>query len=426
LNNGQRDSGTGVRNFAIALCILPSALMNIWPRAVEAVASGKIDASTAAVVVLQSVSVATMAAVPFAFEKARNWLIKLFCLVFGAALFSVNLFNAIEVAGHVRETVTAGSSGKLATAAALESRLAGLRNSRAEVPQHAFTSPASLNAAESAVKSAEAARDTECRYSSGPRCRDKESAVTATQAALAKVAENRELTERADRIDADIRAAETELANLGPLPTHVDATAAKIAAVFGFLGLTEAGVHDNWPTWLAVVVELLALFGPLTWVEALRAPARDIRMEAPVPASMSTPLPASLPHGHAIAAAAGPATLEVTAVPQVTAVAPTPASPAKAAKSQQSKGAGVAEAREWFKSRTITRSGNLVRVRDTYEAYCTWSKDRDATPMSLTAFGTLLKGDLGVGYVEKSKRGFYTDIALIVDHAPLRLAVVNG
>jgi hypothetical protein len=398
--------------------------MNIWPRAVEAVASGKIDASTAAVVVLQSVSVATMAAVPFAFEKARNWLIKLFCLVFGAALFSVNLFNAIEVAGHVRETVTAGSSGKLATAAALESRLAGLRKSRAEVPQHAFTSPASLSAAESAVKSAEAARDTECRYSSGPRCRDKESAVTATQAALAKVAENRELTERADRIETDIRAAETELANLGPLPTHADATAAKIAAVFGFLGLTEAGVHDNWPTWLAVVVELLALFGPLTWVEALRAPACDIRTEAPVSTSMSTPLPASLPQGHSVAAATP--TPDIAAVPQVTAVAPTHATPAKTAKSPISKGAGVAEAREWFKSRTITRAGNLVRVRDTYEAYCIWSNDRGVAPMSLTAFGTLLKGELAVGYVEKSKRGFYTDIALIVDHAPLRLAVVNS
>jgi hypothetical protein len=130
-----------------------------------------------------------------------------------------------------------------------------------------------------------------------------------------------------------------------------------------------------------------------------------------------------------VTAAAGPAAPEVAAVSQVTAVAPTPATPAtpaKAAKSQQSKGAGIAEAREWFKSRTITRAGNLVRVRDTYEAYCTWSKDRGVAPMSLTAFGTLLKGDLGVGYVEKSKRGFYTDIALIADHAPLRLAVVNG
>jgi hypothetical protein len=71
-----------------------------------------------------------MAAVPFASEKSRNWLIKLFCLAFGAALFSVNLFNAIEVAGHVRETVTAVDSGKLASAAALEPRLKKLHKSR--------------------------------------------------------------------------------------------------------------------------------------------------------------------------------------------------------------------------------------------------------------------------------------------------------
>ena len=198
MDNGQRDSGTGVRNFAVALCILPSALMNIWPRAAEAVASGKIDASTAAVVVLQTVSVATMAAVPFAFEKARNWLIKLFCLAFGAALFSVNLFNAIEVAGHVRETITAGDSGKLATAAALKSRLASLRKSRNEVPQHAFTSPASVSAAEGAVKSAQAARDAECKYV-GTVCRERETQLAAAQRELARIAGERELTERADR-----------------------------------------------------------------------------------------------------------------------------------------------------------------------------------------------------------------------------------
>ena len=34
-------------------------------------------------------------------------------------------------------------------------------------------------------------------------------------------------------------------------------------------------------------------------------------------------------------------------------------------------------------------------------------------PVSLTAFGTIVKGDLGVAYEEKSKRGFYLGIALV-------------
>ena len=404
----QRDSDTGVRNLAVVLCILPSALMNIWPRAVEAVASGKVDASTAAIVVLQSVAVATMAAVPFAFEKSRNWLLKLFCLAFGAALFSVNLFNAIEVTGHVRETVTAGSSGKLATAAALNTRLDALSKSRNEVPQHAFTSPAGLSAAESAVRSAEAARDAECRYI-GTKCRERQNDVTTAQAALAKAAENRELTERADKLDADIRAAEKELADLGPLPAHADAAAAKVAAVFG---LSEIWVHENWPTWLAIVVELLALLGPVTWVEALRAPARQHR-----------------PIGLPVAETQRPAPVAAVAPPPVmAALAPTPASPAPAKKSRPTRAAAVtnaADARDWHNSRILARPGNLVRVRDAYEAYCAWCGDRKATPISLTAFGTLMKGELGVAYVEKSKRGFYVDVALAGEHAPLRL-VVNG
>jgi hypothetical protein len=394
--------------------------MNIWPRAVEAVASGKIDASTAAIVVLQSVSVATMAAVPFAFEKARNWLIKLFCLAFGAALFSVNLFNAIEVAGHVRETITAKDSGKLASATALESRLASLRKSRSEVPQHAFTSPASLSAAESAVKSAQTARDAECKYV-GTVCRERETQLTAANAALAKVAADRELTERADKLDGDIRAAEKDRADLGPLPAHADATAAKVAALFG---LSEVWVHENWPTWLAVVVELLALFGPVTWVEALREPHRAPKESAPA-VQQSKAVAVVEPAPQAVQEAPLPQ-IPLTAVPEMTAVAPTPATPAKAPKTRKSATAGVADGREWFKSRTTARPGNLVRCKDTYEAYCGWSTDRGETPMSLTAFGTLLKGELGVGYVEKSRRGFYTSIALIADHAPLRLAVVNS
>ena len=418
LEKAQRESGTGVRNFAVALCILPSALMNIWPRAVEAVASGKIDASTAAVVVLQSVSVATMAAVPFAFEKARNWLIKLFCLAFGAALFSVNLFNAIEVAGHVRETITAKDLGKLASAAALESRLADLRKSRKEVPQHTFTSPASLSAAESTVRSAQTARDAECRHV-GTICRERETQLATANAALAKVAEDRELTERADRLDADIRKAEKERADLGPLPAHADATAAKIAAIIAIFkpdtDITEASVHENWPTWLAVVVELLALFGPVTWVEALKEPRQTLARHKEV----AEPAPQ-------IAQEAPSPQTHLTAVPEITAVEPTPATPAKATKTPKPVAAGVTDAREWFKSRTTVRPGNLIRVRDTYETYCDWSKERGTAPMSLTAFGTLLKGELGVGYVEKSKRGFYTDIALIAEHAPLRLAVVNS
>ena len=237
---------------------------------------------------------------------------------------------------------------------------------------------------------------------------------------LAKVAENRELTERADKLDADIQQAEKELAKLGPLPAHADATAAKIAAIIGLFkdGVTEASVHENWPTWLAVVVELLALFGPVTWVEALKEPHHAPKESAPME-HRAEPAP------QAVQEAPSPQ-IPLTAVPELTAVAPTPASPAKASRARKTAAVGHINVRDWFKSRTAGRPGNLVRVRDTYATYCAWAKEREVEPMSLTAFGTLLKGELGVGYVGKSKRGFYTGIALIPEHASLRLAVNNA
>jgi hypothetical protein len=39
-------------------------------------------------------------------------------------------------------------------------------------------------------------------------------------------------------------------------------------------------------------------------------------------------------------------------------------------------------------------------------------KERGLSGVTLTKFGTTMKGDLGVGYVEKSKRGFYAGIVL--------------
>jgi hypothetical protein len=50
-----------------------------------------------------------------------------------------------------------------------------------------------------------------------------------------------------------------------------------------------------------------------------------------------------------------------------------------------------------------------------------WCKDRGLDAVSLTTFGTIMKNELGVRYVEKSRRGYYADIALVAG-----LKVVGG
>jgi len=99
--------------------------------------------------------------------------------------------------------------------------------------------------------------------------------------------------------------------------------------------------------------------------------------------------------------------------PKKTGLAQGPAVPQKSRKPKETKAAGLGDVREWHKSRIISRPGNHVRVRDAYDAYSSWCAEAGFKPVSLTAFGTTLKGGLGVGYFEKSKRGYYADIALV-------------
>ena len=61
--------------------------------------------------------------------------------------------------------------------------------------------------------------------------------------------------------------------------------------------------------------------------------------------------------------------------------------------------------REWHKSRTAARHGNLLRVNECFAAYVEWCKARGLEACSLTKFGTTMKAELGVSYVERSKRG---------------------
>jgi hypothetical protein len=67
---------------------------------------------------------------------------------------------------------------------------------------------------------------------------------------------------------------------------------------------------------------------------------------------------------------------------------------------------------EWFKARTFVKAGNEVRAGVVYEDYVSWSEARDEDPVTFTKFGTIMKKELKVGSVERSKRSYYVGIAL--------------
>jgi hypothetical protein len=370
---------------------------------------------------------------PFAIRNLQTVSLKLACCLLGFVLFVLNFMNALDVATHGREVATGVARGTLAQASALKSRIADSRKARAQVPPFTFTSTAMVSAAETAVRAAEAARDAECRKV-GDKCRQRQDEVTAASERLAAATAQRELTERAERIDSELTGAEASLAALGPLPKHGDDTAAKIARIVAVFVSVDANTEETFAEWRPILfaagIELLAFIGPLGMMAAIAGggageaqgpdavtPKANAQKSKPVVILQhpSTPEQAKQsPRRLGTFAKGGTPDAVIPA-----ALRPTPASAA----SPKNTGAGVSDVREWLNSRTAARPDNLVRVNECYDAYLAWSQERGLQPVTLTKFGKTMKGDLGVAYIERSKRSYYSGIVLT--GAPL-LKVVNG
>ena len=91
------------------------------------------------------------------------------------------------------------------------------------------------------------------------------------------------MTTRADRIEAELATAEKEMAALGPLPRHVDATADRLVHVLSWVAPSVANsseaISEGRPVLPALAIELLAAFGPFMVMTVFRS------HPAPVPAS---------------------------------------------------------------------------------------------------------------------------------------------
>jgi hypothetical protein len=140
------------------LCIAPSLACNVLPHVQHA----SQDSGSLSMAVFQGASVVTMGAMPFAMRNLAGVSQKLACGLLAVVLLFLNFLNALDTASRVREDATGSHRGTIERAAALNSRIAELRKSRAQVPPFTFTSAASASAAQRAVEAATQARDLEC------------------------------------------------------------------------------------------------------------------------------------------------------------------------------------------------------------------------------------------------------------------------
>ena len=404
-----------VAGVALMLCAAPLAALNVWPRLSQMWAQGAASGNDVGIVLLVVVAALLMAAVPFAMEKAGNWGFWLVCLAFGIGLATLNYALAVGSIGKVRDSNAGPARELVHKAASVNSRIERARKSRSQLPQFAWVSAAGAAAAKRAADAAATSREEECtrRGKAAALCRDREADERTALAALATAESNRAVTAQAEQLDAEIKRLEQELAALGAIPDNVDAQAARLAKVVGrFVDLGDnpvEAVADAVISAMSVFAELIGLLGPRIIVTAM---ARKERPSAPRPAWRWPALSWRRRRhiGGDVSTKPGIDAMSLGPAPEPAGAAPRGRRPRKG------RGAGarqIGSVAQWKASRTVARPDAKVKPGEAYAAYRGWCAETDQEPVSLTAFGTTMKGDLGVVYEERSKRGFYLGLALV-------------
>jgi hypothetical protein len=378
-----------------ALCAAPSAIVNVLPHAAAMVTTRDL-AGEAGALSFQAVAVIAMAGMPFALRKTRDFAMKTGLFALASILLFLNFLNALDVASHVRDEATGANRGTLAQAAGLKSRIAELANSRAQVPFFEFTSPAMVEAQREAVAAANTARDAECKKV-GDKCRQRQDAASAEVAKLASLVAQRTLTDRAGSLDGQIAEAKGELLRLGPLPKHADGTAANLTRIVGLVMPVASGTDEAISEWRPILfafgIELLAFLGPAGMITAFGMSANSAGRKVGQGAN-------------------GERQRKTALLADTKPIAATSTKQKKANKAKKDGLAGVGAVQEWFNSRTAARPGAEIRCNEAYASYIEWCKSQDFEGVSLTKFGSTMKGELQVAYAERSRRGFYVGIAL--------------
>ena len=401
--------------------IAPTAALNIWPHIEAIMTCGTCDSRTivphATMVVIKTAFVVGLAYLPIKAEEAGTLKLATVCWLLWALLATVCFFNAQEGAGRLRDLLLSGSRESVSTAAALDSRIAELEKSRDGVPPHGPASAAMVENARSAVTDAQTARDQECGKV-GDNCRKRVGEVEAANLKLAGIEERFALTQMLADINAKLAQKREERAAMTP-PKFKDAAAARIALILSKIGIktTEAQVTDWWPNWLAAVIEAWAALGAYCFLprrkkseEKPQTVEAEVEIkEAEVPQDAVAPVPETVEK---------PAAVQTPAKKRSTA-----ASAAKSGKPKHKRALVHGPVRDWFDEEVKIAQGSEVRPGVAYDTYSDWCRRRNLKPVSLTTFGTTMKKDLGVGYEERSKRGYYLGILLT---GKPKLAVVGS
>jgi len=282
----------------------------------------------------------------------RGWslILGLICV----AALVLNISNSLgAIAGRDDKTMAERAKTK-ETRADDRADLKRLTAERDAMPRFTVTTAAAVSAAREAVASAERIRAAECDKR-GPKCRERESEEQGKRDALAGVLANRAATERAERLEGDMRRLRERL-DKGDAVRSVNPQGAVLTKLFS-LPDSDADMAATWQQFaMAIVVDLL-IMGCFIAHEVMGWEARAARRqkkqqveEVPPPAVAATPVPSPAP----IALPAAPAK------PRLVASAPKP----------------TGSVREFLASALEVTIGSKVGMTAAYLAYVAKCKAR--------------------------------------------------
>jgi hypothetical protein len=300
-----------------------------------------------------AIAIVGMSCIPFALRRAYGAGSRALLIALGAALLAFNLQNALDALNGSHATATGGARDRMATAKSLNEKISDLTVRKGLGGPHKIVSQDSADAAKAAAKG-------ECDSGRGRKCRDREKE-------LADANRDRALT----RIDEDLDRARDDLRKLGAVETTADRTATQLAGLAGLFWTPAAASGDaistNRPIFKALMVECIS--GLLPWVLVTAAGA------APLP---SRPKPKSK--------------LRKGAVKD----------------DEPSKDSVIA----WHKARVEKRPGRKLRAGTAFKDYEEWCASNKTPPMTLSSFGNVMSGELGIRKDTANHRVSYVDIGM--------------
>lgn len=387
------ESDTGVSNNVIigvvASCAAPAAILNIWPRIEQMILSG-ISGNQIGIVILVTMSAVGMAAVPFAMKKAENWGFWSVCLAMGIALTTLNYAMAVGAIGKGRDWDAGQIKELKAKAEGLKAQITDVKLQRQALPPFAWTTPEMVESASSAVAMAVQARDQECGKV-GDNCRSRVAQLSSRQGEYANLVQARGYTIQSEKLTVDARRFESELLQIGPVPTYSDAQSARLAKVVSiFISLGDDAIErvaDGLITTLAIAAEAFALVMPRILVTAIAGHTGPLAPGAPIPA------PARETNGRANPPARNPTPVR------------SPAIGGTILKGAQ----GNVE--NWKRINLTYVKNNRVKAWEVYVSYKSWCELQKLTPIGFSAFDFELQA-LKIKKESLGGRDFYLEVGL--------------